>query len=72
VSRYGVLSVSQCRDERVFRWARAVEVSLACGMARRLVQTRSWFLARPSLQNPADVRMGVDIDRVVVAWEMRH
>jgi hypothetical protein len=70
VSRYGVLSVSQCRDERVFRWARAVEVSLACGMARRLVQTRSWLLARASLQYR--VRMGVNIDGVVVVWELRR
>jgi hypothetical protein len=70
VSRYGVLSVSKCRDERVFRWARAVEASLVCGMARRLVQTRSWLLARASLQYRADVCMDVNIDGVVVAWEL--
>jgi hypothetical protein len=61
-----------CRDERVFRRARAVEAPPACGTARRLVQTRSGLLAGASLRDRADVHVGADIDGVVVAWALHR
>jgi hypothetical protein len=61
-----------CRDERVFRRARAVEAPPACETARRLVQTRSGLLAGASLRDRADVRVGADIDGVVVAWALHR
>jgi hypothetical protein len=61
-----------CRDERVFRRARAVEAPPACGTARRLVQTRSGLLTGASLRDRADVRVGADIDGVVVAWALHR
>jgi hypothetical protein len=49
-----------------------VEAPPACGTVRRLVQTRSGLLTGASLRDRADVRVGVDIDGVVVAWALHR